>query len=121
MRFHLVVAVIGAGSDLQWSLATPDAWPHTDPQRWQQFRPRFRWLQLRQDRLERIEPRCQRERVVVDRVVQAAHERGRLVVGEVEVRIPARGYRSPPFAANRVPMMGRMQGWWHLLIITMLI
>jgi hypothetical protein len=50
----------------------------------QGFGLRHRRFQLRQDGLQRIEPRCVEKGVVFDRVLQVGDERTGLVIGEVE-------------------------------------
>jgi hypothetical protein len=57
-------------------------------ERWQWFRP-WRWkIQLGADRLERIEPRGERVRIIVNRLSQVLVERAGLVFGQIQRHNP---------------------------------
>jgi hypothetical protein len=61
--------------------AAPDARASARRQRWAWFGSKGRRVGLGEDRFQRIEPRCEREAVVVDRAAQMAGERGGFIVG----------------------------------------
>jgi len=72
------------GADFIASITAAPARPYAGFYRRRWFGPRCRRFQLRQDRLQRVEPGSERVRVVFERVAEVGDERRSLVIGLIE-------------------------------------